>query len=133
MRSIRGVVTVLAVGLVVAGCAGEPGSGNESSASPTEQAEDVLAADPEPDEAQAAEMLVQLGAIDATLNEDQSVERAESMCDSILAEARGEGHPNFTLVELAQTRFTHPDRGDLTDEQAQQVVDVITSSAWCVE
>lgn len=127
----RTAFVVLPLVLVLAGCGG--GGEEEAGATSDAAAEEVLASDPEPDEAQAAELLEALAAIEPTLDEEQSVERAESMCDSILAEARGEGHPQYSLVELAQTRFTHPDRGELTDEQAQAVVDVIAGSAWCVE
>ena len=90
---------------------------------------DFVSPIPKPSDEQAAELLVALGDIEENLGRDKSIDRARNMCESILAEARGEGG-TFTLVELVHSRFLG---SELTDEQAQAVVDVIANSEWCVD
>ena len=84
---------------------------------------------PSPDAAQATALLAALGAIDPSLNEAKSVSRARSMCSSILANAKGEGGVT-PLVDVVRTRFT---ADQLTDAQAQAVIEAIQSSTWCAE
>ena len=81
---------------------------------------------PAPDATQSAALLSDLGAIDSRMDHERSIDRARNMCDAMLAEARGEGG-NYTLVELVKLRFYD----DLSDGQAQSVIDVIAAGGWC--
>lgn len=85
---------------------------------------------PKPDEAQAAALLDALAAIDPGLNEEKSISRSRDQCTSILNEQAGEPHPQYSLVELAQTRFSST---ELTEAQAQAVNAAIMAGGWCVK
>jgi hypothetical protein len=84
---------------------------------------------PEPDPAQAADLLARLAAIDPTLDEgEKSISRARDQCTSILAADSGEAGA-YTLEELARLRFT---ADHLTDDQARLINDAIRSGGWCI-
>lgn len=84
---------------------------------------------PSPDAAQAIEMVNDLTTINLDFIKDQNqvVSQTRNQCDSILKAERGEIDP-ATLVATAQQRF---DPIALTDEQAQQVNDIIAATDWC--
>lgn len=103
-------------------------SSSSSDTSTPDVAPVTYEAAPHMDDSQAQRLLYDLGEIDDSMNYPNSIGRARSMCESILDAADGHPHPQYSLIELAKSRFS---RGPLTDDQAQQVIDVITEAEWC--
>lgn len=118
------VAALLALTTATLGACSSEEAAPEASASATS-----VSTIPKPDDAQAAALLEQLTAIDASLNEEKSVSRSRDQCTSLLAAAAGEGGTT-SLGDQVRARFT---ADHLTDEQAQAIADAIMSGGWCVE
>ena len=78
------------------------------------------AAVPSPDEAQQADLLTQLGAVDAGLLARRSIDRSRNVCQDILA-----GVDHGQLVNRARLRFEGGSVPKLDDGQVEQIVSII--------
>jgi hypothetical protein len=81
---------------------------------------------PSPSQPQAGALLGQLAGVSSTLNDTRSVSRARDLCSQILG-----GVTADKLVSGTVTRFSGDASGQITDAQAQQVVDIVRSAEWC--
>lgn len=128
----RFIAVTIAGAVLLAGCSTDSGGEIDDAATSAPIEAPTI---PSPDAGQGATLVAVLAEIDSSMGEkpEKTIDRARNMCDSMLAERRGEGG-NFTLVETVKKRFIGlEDTDELTDAQAQQIIDAIDAGVWCVE
>jgi len=121
-RSIR--LSTLLTALVILGVS----ACSSDDASPPETTEAFVSPIPTVPNAERQPLIDALDAIAPGLatEPDDTITLSLNTCDSILGGSQ-------TLTESTKTRFIGDGVDTMTDDQAQQIIDLITTEAWCTK
>ncbi|AXJ08201.1 hypothetical protein [Arthrobacter sp. PM3] len=122
MKNTSSTTLALLTLVLAAGCSAAPDAGTPAG-NPSGGPAVTL---PSPNAAQQEALLASLAGIDPRLADGQAVDRARSLCGSILGMATGD-----QLIAAAKARFTAVGGSQLTDGDAQRILTAISANGFC--
>lgn len=122
MKNTTSVTLTLLTLLLAAGCSAAPGAGTPAGSSPPGPAVTL----PSPNAAQQEALLASLAGIDPRLADGQAVDKARSLCGSILGMATAD-----QLIAAVKARFPGGGGAPLTDGDAQRILSAIGANGFC--
>ena len=118
--------TVLALlALLLTACSASP-SPEPSAGSPSSPSTGLAASLPKPNAAQQEALLASLAKISPGLSNEQSVDKARSLCGRLLGLASED-----QLIAAAKTAFTGGGVQAVSDGEAQRIISVIGANGFC--
>lgn len=122
MKITTSITLALLTLLLSAGCSAAPEAGAPATSPPAGPAVTL----PSPNAAQQEALLAALAKIDPRLTDGQAVDRARSLCGSILGMATAD-----QLIAAVKARFAGGGGPPLTDGDAQRVLSAIGANGFC--
>jgi hypothetical protein len=122
MKSTTSVTLALLTLLLAAGCSAAPDAGTPAGSPSTSPAVTL----PSPNAVQQEALLASLARIDPRLADGPAVDRARSLCGSILGMATAD-----QLIAAVKARFAGGGGAPLTDGDAQRILSAIGANGFC--